>query len=59
MLETNENTQGALGWLDSYTDASLLCINDDVQDDQTEASPMFRAWQERHWGRPAAWEHIQ
>lgn len=56
MLENYENAQGALGWIDSYTDASLLCINDDVQDGEERVSELFHDWQERRWRRPAAWE---
>ncbi|THH02656.1 hypothetical protein EW026_g250 [Hermanssonia centrifuga] len=56
MLETVDNAQGALGWIDSYTDASMLCINDDVKEDEEEVTDIFRSWQERRWGKPAYWE---
>ncbi|GJE97686.1 hypothetical protein PsYK624_139070 [Phanerochaete sordida] len=56
MLENYENARGALGWIDSYGDAALLCINDDVQDGEDRVSGLFRDWQERRWHRPAAWE---
>jgi hypothetical protein len=56
MLEDEENARGALGWIDSYRDASLLCINDDVKEGEEEVSPMFVSWQEKRWGKPAAWE---
>lgn len=58
MLETVENAEGALGWIDSYRDASLLCINDDVREGEEEVSDMFRDWQDTRWGRPATWERI-
>lgn len=56
MLESMDNTRGALGWIDSYKDASLLCINDDVKEGEEGVSPYFRAWQDRRWPRRAAWE---
>ena len=58
MLEDIDNATGALGWIDSYTDASMLCINDDVQEGQEAVSEMFAAWQEGRWGRPASWERV-
>lgn len=56
MLEDEQNAKGALGWIDSYRDASLLCINDDVKAGEEGVSTMFRTWQERRWGTPAHWE---
>lgn len=56
MLETMDNAKGALGWIDSYADASLLCINDDVKPGEEDVSDYFRSWQENRWSKPAGWE---
>ena len=56
MLENYENAQNALGWIDSYADAALLCINDDVAIDDEKVAAGFQQWAGEHWGTPAAWE---
>ncbi|KIP04248.1 hypothetical protein PHLGIDRAFT_76231 [Phlebiopsis gigantea 11061_1 CR5-6] len=56
MLETLQNAHDALGWISSYTDVSLVCINDDVREDHEEVTAYFKDWQDRKWGRHAAWE---
>ena len=56
MLETLKNAHDALGWIASYTDVSLVCINDDVREDHEAVADFFHAWQEDKWGRRAAWE---
>ena len=56
MLETMNNAKDALGWIDSYKDASLLCINDDVKPDEHGVSDYFKAWQDKRWPKPAGWE---
>lgn len=58
MLETQDNSRGAFSWIDSYTDVSLLCINDDVQEGEEGegVSDIFQSWQDTRWGRPANWE---
>ena len=59
MLETANNTRDWLGWVDQYKDASLLCINDDLREGEEEgASRLFEAWQEKRFGKPAAWERV-
>ena len=58
MLEDVENTRGALGWIDSYPEASMLGINDDMKEGEEEAAEYFVAWQERRWHKPAAWERV-
>ena len=58
MLQNMDGAHGALGWIDSDADASLLCINDDVEEGEDEVSTYFRNWQEKRWGKPAAWEHM-
>lgn len=56
MLETMDNAHGALGWINSYRDVGLVCINDDVREDEEEVTAFFKDWQDRKWGRHAAWE---
>ncbi|KAJ3551401.1 hypothetical protein NM688_g4726 [Phlebia brevispora] len=56
MLEDVDNAKGALGWIDSYTDASMLCINDDVREGEEEVTEIFSSWQDRKWPKAAAWE---
>ena len=56
MLETVDNTHDALGWINSYRDVGLVCINDDVREDEQEVTAYFREWQDKKWGRHAAWE---
>lgn len=56
MLETMDNAHGALGWINSYRDVGLVCINDDVREDEQEVTAFFKEWQDRKWGRHAAWE---
>ena len=36
MLEDVENTRGALGWIDSYPEASMLGINDDMKEGEED-----------------------
>ena len=43
MLETESNTHDWLGWVDTYKDVSLVCVNDDVREGEEEAvSRLFR-----------------
>ena len=56
MLETLKNAHDALGWIASYTDVSLVCINDDVREDHEAVTAYFKDWQDSRWGRAAAWE---
>lgn len=58
MLETIDNAHDALGWIDSYHDASMLCINDDVTDGHDEVREYFMSWQDKKWPKPASWERI-
>ncbi|KAI0700102.1 hypothetical protein BC835DRAFT_1329341 [Cytidiella melzeri] len=61
MLENLDNTRGALDWLDSYEEVSMVCVNDDVPDGpgQAEVSEYFVAWQDKRFNEPAAWERRQ
>ncbi|KAI0345638.1 hypothetical protein BDW22DRAFT_1481867 [Trametopsis cervina] len=58
MLESLDNARGALEWVDSYTTAAMVCVNDDVPEGpaQSEVSDYFISWQEKRWSRPANWE---
>ena len=42
--------------LDRTGNLALLCVNDDVTKDHDEVARVFLRWQEKRWGRPAAWE---
>ncbi|RPD56204.1 hypothetical protein L226DRAFT_535831 [Lentinus tigrinus ALCF2SS1-7] len=51
-----QQVRGMLAAVDRNQDLALLCINDDVTRDDAEVAVVFRRWQEKRWGIPAAWE---
>ncbi|PCH40329.1 hypothetical protein WOLCODRAFT_136778 [Wolfiporia cocos MD-104 SS10] len=55
-LQTAKQTAAMLSHLERFEDAVLMCINDDVITGEQEVARMFRQFQEKHWGHPAAWE---
>ena len=55
-MMTLQQVRGMLAAVDRSRDLALLCINDDVTRDDAEIAAIFRRWQEKRWGHPAAWE---
>lgn len=55
-LETPDQTRDVVTRLSSNHDVVLLCVNDDVTEGDDEVADMFRAFQDKQWGRAAAWE---
>ncbi|KAI0718280.1 hypothetical protein C8T65DRAFT_737499 [Cerioporus squamosus] len=51
-----QQVRGMLAAIDRNEDLALLCINDDVTRDDAAVGLVFRRWQEKRWGNPAAWE---
>jgi len=57
-LQSPKQAVSVLQKIDKNKDAALLCINDDVVNGDAQVAATFRDWQERRWGRPAAWEKL-
>ncbi|OSX57791.1 hypothetical protein POSPLADRAFT_1067806 [Postia placenta MAD-698-R-SB12] len=55
-LENPDQTRDTVSRLSSNHDVVLLCVNDDVTEGDDEVADMFRAFQDKQWGRAAAWE---
>ncbi|PCH36029.1 hypothetical protein WOLCODRAFT_28307 [Wolfiporia cocos MD-104 SS10] len=55
-LENPEQAQAVVDRLSNDRNVVLVCVNDDVEYGDDEVAETFIAFQERHWGRPAAWE---
>ncbi|TFK86284.1 hypothetical protein K466DRAFT_493131 [Polyporus arcularius HHB13444] len=51
-----QQVRGMLAAIDRNEELALLCINDDVTRDDAAVGVVFRRWQEKRWGHPAAWE---
>lgn len=37
-------------------EVALLCVNDDISEDEEKASKAFKAWAQSQWGTSAHWE---
>ena len=48
--------RGALSSIDKRKDLALLCINDDLAQDDPRIAKLFSEWQEQKWPHRAAWE---
>ncbi|KAI9064662.1 hypothetical protein FKP32DRAFT_1648980 [Trametes sanguinea] len=55
-LQNYEQVRAALRSIDRRKDLALLCINDDLGEDDSRVSRLFTQWQEKKWPTPAAWE---
>ncbi|KAI0323660.1 hypothetical protein GY45DRAFT_553660 [Cubamyces sp. BRFM 1775] len=55
LLNYNQ-VRGALSNIDKRKDLALLCINDDLAQDDPRIAKMFSDWQEQKWPHRAAWE---
>ena len=45
-----------LARLDRNKELALLCVNDEIKKDHAGVTALFREWQDKRWGAPAAWE---
>ncbi|KAL7279706.1 hypothetical protein ACG7TL_006113 [Trametes sanguinea] len=55
-LQNYDQVRAALRSIDSRKDLALLCINDDLDQDDLRVAKLFARWQEKKWPTPAAWE---
>lgn len=43
-------------WMDSDWGISLACVNDDIAEQHEETDALIREWEDKRWGKKAAWE---
>jgi hypothetical protein len=58
MLASPMSTRRVLKSIDAKPEIALLTVNDDVQVKAEEVDKTFRAFLDRRWGFPSAWENV-